>query len=601
MFENFRNFIRHGRQAGVNPQHPDEAHHVMLDDEFQRQTDSIAGGIYTGTDNTQNINSTATERHSPAPVRTHVNGHIHHEDFSKVARDLVKRETELEEETKAKSRRESMQRYKIMDKLGEGAFSKVYKGLNIETGEHVAVKVIMKSQLDEKQRASVLKEVTLMRQLDHPNIVKFLDFIENDQCFYIVQELVDGGELFNQIVKYTYFSEDLARHVIIQVAEALLYLHESVGIVHRDLKPENIFFNPILLKPSRNRILRLSDDPNTKLDEGEFRMNYGGGGIGLVKIGDFGLSKQIFADNSLKTPCGTIGYTAPEIVKDMKYSKEVDMWALGCILYILLCGFPPFFNDSIDELTQKVAKGEYEFLSPWWDEISDGAKHCASKLLTVNPRERYSITQFMNDPWILEFLHRSESYRDPAERRQSALSLRQSGVNSQSVPLDIPDAAVGQYAEIAPVGGDYSWSTAATLPRYESMAGNKDAEMSDYRTHNGDPALRRLKQDADMFSPAVIAMREAMDITTVAHRLHEEAFEEEARKHVRVRNNRALSSLAEETEYTQSSISSNETSHSVVAGVPCGTDAPLEMKPFELKLDDSSILRRRRDRVLAAQ
>ena len=105
------------------------------------------------------------------------------------------------------------------------------------------------------------------------------------------------------------------------------------------------------------------------MDEGKFTPGVGGGEIGRVKIADFGLSKIVW-DSQTMTPCGTVGYTAPEIVKDERYSKSVDMWALGCVLYTLLCGFPPFYDESINVLTEKVARGVYTFLSPWWDDIS---------------------------------------------------------------------------------------------------------------------------------------------------------------------------------------------------------------------------------------
>lgn len=102
------------------------------------------------------------------------------------------------------------------------------------------------------------------------------------------------------------------------------------------------------------------------------------------------------------TPCGTVGYTAPEIVRDERYSKSVDMWALGCVLYTLLCGFPPFYDDNIQVLTEKVAHGQYTFLSPWWDTISDSAKDLISHLLCIDPNERYTIDQFFNHPWMKE-------------------------------------------------------------------------------------------------------------------------------------------------------------------------------------------------------
>lgn len=135
----------------------------------------------------------------------------------------------------------------------------------------------------------------------------------------------------------------------------------------RDIKPENILFDAIPIIPSKVPKTRPYDEE--KEDEGEFLPGIGGGGIGRVKIADFGLSKIVWNEETM-TPCGTVGYTAPEIVKDERYSKSVDMWALGCVLYTLLCGFPPFYDESINVLTEKVARGYYTFLSPWWDDIS---------------------------------------------------------------------------------------------------------------------------------------------------------------------------------------------------------------------------------------
>ena len=188
----------------------------------------------------------------------------------------------------------------------------------------------------------------------------------------VIPAVMDGGELFHQIVKLTYFSEELSRHVVLQVAQGIRYLHEERGVVHRDIKPENLLFSSIPIIPSPHPIVRASDED--KVDEGVLIPGGGGGGIGLVKIADFGLSKIVWNEET-KTPCGTVGYTAPEVVKDQKYSKSVDMWALGCVLYTFLCGFPPFYDESIQVLTEKVANGQYTFLSPWWDEISASGEY----------------------------------------------------------------------------------------------------------------------------------------------------------------------------------------------------------------------------------
>lgn len=150
--------------------------------------------------------------------------------------------------------------------------------------------------------------------------------------------------------------------------------------------------------PTKNPKPRSAEDED-KVDEGEFVPGVGAGGIGKIKIADFGLSKIVW-DSQTMTPCGTVGYTAPEIVKDERYSKSVDMWAMGCVLYTLLCGFPPFYDESIQVLTEKVARGQYTFLSPWWDDISKPAQDLVSHLLTVDPEKRYTIKQFLDHPWI---------------------------------------------------------------------------------------------------------------------------------------------------------------------------------------------------------
>lgn len=269
-----------------------------------------------------------------------------------------------------------------------------------------------------------------MRGINHPAVVKLYNFFESPEHYFLIMErehcpagvdarpdvilaVMEGGELFHQIVKLTYFSENLSRHVILQVAHGIRYLHEERGVVHRDIKPENLLFERIEIIPSKNPVIRPYDEE--KEDEGEFIPGVGGGGIGKVKIADFGLSKVVWNEETM-TPCGTVGYTAPEIVKDERYSKSVDMWALGCVLYTLLCGFPPFYDESINVLTEKVARGYYTFLSPWWDDISHSgtpitradknikaeshpAKDLIQHLLCVDPSQRYTIDEFLAHPW----------------------------------------------------------------------------------------------------------------------------------------------------------------------------------------------------------
>ncbi|KAE9410282.1 Pkinase-domain-containing protein [Gymnopus androsaceus JB14] len=324
----------------------------------------------------------------------------------------------VQEEREAKSQMptyKGLENFKLLEKMGDGAFSNVYKALDLQTGKKVAVKVVRKYELNASQdgdkhlnpkfkkkprvteRANILKEVQIMRGTHHPAIVKLISFSESQEHYFLVLELMEGGELFHQIVKLTYFSENLSRHVINQVAQGIRYLHEDRGVVHRDIKPENLLFERIPIVPSKTPVHRPYDEE--KEDEGEFIPGVGGGGIGRVKIADFGLSKVVWNEETM-TPCGTVGYTAPEIVKDERYSKSVDMWALGCVLYTLLCGFPPFYDESINVLTEKVARGYYTFLSPWWDDISASAKDLITHLLCVDPAQRFTIDEFLAHPWI---------------------------------------------------------------------------------------------------------------------------------------------------------------------------------------------------------
>lgn len=190
------------------------------------------------------------------------------------------------------------------------------------------------------------------------------------------------------------------RHALTSSDLTKSHHEDSLTVYCSDIKPENILFNPIAFVPSKVPKPKQPGDED-KVDEGEFIPGQGAGGIGQIKIADFGLSKIVW-DNQTMTPCGTVGYTAPEIVKDERYSKSVDMWALGCVLYTLLCGFPPFYDESIEVLTEKVAKGSYTFLSPWWDDISKSAQDLISHLLTVDPEKRYTIREFLAHPWIRE-------------------------------------------------------------------------------------------------------------------------------------------------------------------------------------------------------
>jgi calcium/calmodulin-dependent protein kinase I len=260
--------------------------------------------------------------------------------------------------------------YEIGETLGTGHFSKVKLGIDKKTGEKVAIKIINKPT---GSKIAMLKtEVDIMTRTDHPNVVKLHKVHETPTVLYLVMEILTGGELFDRIVAKGHYSEADARKLTITMLNAVLYLHE-MGIAHRDLKPENL-----LLKDTSEEA--------------------------IIKITDFGLSK-IFADDAqgevvMKTACGTPGYVAPEVLTHENYSSQVDLWSIGVIVYILLCGFPPFYGDNDAQMFRKIKAGTYKFLSPYWDPISADAKDFVSKLLVVDPKKRLDCKAALDHKWL---------------------------------------------------------------------------------------------------------------------------------------------------------------------------------------------------------
>ncbi|KAG1139397.1 hypothetical protein G6F37_009813 [Rhizopus arrhizus] len=405
-----------------------------------------------------------------------------------------------------------LERFEILEKVGEGAFSYVFRARDTVTNKEVAVKVVRKKELDASEngkahlhpnmkkktkateRANILKEVQIMQNIKHKNIVQLIQFSESDEHYFLVLELCKGGELFHRIVNLTYFSEDLARHVITQVAEGIRFLHEECGVVHRDIKPENILFEPIPWI-QREDVENLFDDED-KVDEGEFIEGVGGGGIGVVKLADFGLSKVIW-DNSTLTPCGTVGYTAPEIVRDQRYSKSVDMWAIGCVLYTILCGFPPFYDESIRALTHKVAKGEFTFLSPWWDPISPAAKDLIRNLLNVDPEKRYTIEDFFKHPWVTKSQFPPPAPKESTDKVPNALKAKASSD---------PRAQAMQNAAVK-----------AAVAQEEQKRQSQLVDDNQPKTKT-----QKASKRTDIFSPGITSIKEILDITYAVQRMGEE-------------------------------------------------------------------------------
>ena len=279
------------------------------------------------------------------------------------------------------------EKYNLHGLLGTGAFSEVRLAESKdEAGKHYAVKIIDKKALKGKEE-SLENEIRVLRRfsanhqndaaaatdpqsgnrLTHPNIVQLYETYEDKSKIYLVMELVTGGELFDRIVEKGSYTEKDASDLIRQILEAVDYMHEQ-GVVHRDLKPENLLF--------------YSPDDDSK-----------------IMISDFGLSKM--EDSGIMaTACGTPGYVAPEVLAQKPYGKAVDIWSIGVISYILLCGYPPFYDENDANLFAQILKGEFEFDSPYWDEISDSAKDFIRHLMCVNVEKRYTCKQALAHPWI---------------------------------------------------------------------------------------------------------------------------------------------------------------------------------------------------------
>ncbi|XP_075064749.1 calcium/calmodulin-dependent protein kinase type 1D [Mixophyes fleayi] len=257
--------------------------------------------------------------------------------------------------------------FEFKEVLGSGAFSEVVLAEDKITGKLFAVKCIPKKALKGKE-SSIENEIAVLKKIKHENIVALEDIYESPSHLYLVMQLVSGGELFDRIVEKGFYTEKDASALIRQVLDAVFYLHR-LGIVHRDLKPENLLYFS---------------------QEGESK----------IMISDFGLSKMEGKGDVMSTACGTPGYVAPEVLAQKPYSKAVDCWSIGVIAYILLCGYPPFYDENDSKLFEQILKADYEFDSPYWDDISDSAKDFISHLMEKDPNKRYTCEQALRHPWI---------------------------------------------------------------------------------------------------------------------------------------------------------------------------------------------------------
>lgn len=288
-------------------------------------------------------------------------------------------------------------KYEVHEKLGSGTFATVRRIVNKrDESDEKALKITSLRNLKKEEIDALRNEVLILETISHPHVVTLYESFETEDKIYMVQDLLSGGELFDRIIDQTFFSESEAARVIRQITSALVYLHEQ-NIVHRDLKPENLL------------LTNTTDDYD-------------------VKIIDFGLAKQ--SEEPMTMPCGTPGYVAPEILKRKKYHKEVDIWSLGVITYILLCGFPPFHDDgsNLKNLYKQIRNGKYSFPDKYWKNISEDAKNLIRKMLTVKPRHRIKAPKVLKDPWLQEGVASSQAlqgnYIFALRRHQTVEKLR---------------------------------------------------------------------------------------------------------------------------------------------------------------------------------
>ncbi|KAM4702510.1 calcium/calmodulin-dependent protein kinase type II subunit gamma isoform 8-T8 [Rhinophrynus dorsalis] len=274
--------------------------------------------------------------------------------------------------------------YQLYEELGKGAFSVVRRCVKKSSSQEYAAKIINTKKLSARDHQKLEREARICRLLKHPNIVRLHDSISEEGFHYLVFDLVTGGELFEDIVAREYYSEADASHCIHQILESVNHIHQH-DIVHRDLKPENL----LLASKCKGA---------------------------AVKLADFGLAIEVQGDQQAWFGfAGTPGYLSPEVLRKDPYGKPVDIWACGVILYILLVGYPPFWDEDQHKLYQQIKAGAYDFPSPEWDTVTPEAKNLINQMLTINPAKRITADQALKHPWVCQrstvasMMHRQET------------------------------------------------------------------------------------------------------------------------------------------------------------------------------------------------
>ncbi|XP_049645604.1 calcium/calmodulin-dependent protein kinase type II subunit beta isoform X10 [Suncus etruscus] len=373
--------------------------------------------------------------------------------------------------------------YQLYEDIGKGAFSVVRRCVKLCTGHEYAAKIINTKKLSARDHQKLEREARICRLLKHPNIVRLHDSISEEGFHYLVFDLVTGGELFEDIVAREYYSEADASHCIQQILEAVLHCHQ-MGVVHRDLKPENL----LLASKCKGA---------------------------AVKLADFGLAIEVQGDQQAWFGfAGTPGYLSPEVLRKEAYGKPVDIWACGVILYILLVGYPPFWDEDQHKLYQQIKAGAYDFPSPEWDTVTPEAKNLINQMLTINPAKRITAHEALKHPWVCQrstvasMMHRQETVeclkKFNARRKlkgailttmlatrnfsaKSLLNKKADGVKPQTNSNKNSTAATSPKGTLPPAALESSDSTHTTIEDEDTKAPRISDLLSSMRRGSGTP------------------------------------------------------------------------------------------------------------------
>lgn len=322
-----------------------------------------------------------------------------------------------------------LQQYTLLERLGKGHFAEVFLCVEKSTGTRYAVKIFTKQAgVEERSKTDGLQqEIAVLMGVSHPNVLCLKDTFNEKNAVYLVLELAPEGELFNYIVMKQKLSEEESRNLFIQLFQGIKYLHDR-NIVHRDIKPENIL-----------------------VVDKEIH----------VKLADFGLAKIVGEESFTTTLCGTPSYVAPEILAEgrhRKYTKAVDIWSLGVVLYICLCGFPPFSDELYSRdfpytLSQQIKSGRFDYPSPYWDSVGDPALDLIDSMLVVDPEKRFTVDQCLSHPWITQQLPGVNDSTDGLVAGLDSLDVKRRGVYRERTMLsDINSITVAHQIPVDPEG-----------------------------------------------------------------------------------------------------------------------------------------------------